>query len=252
MFRKGELVCTELDGKSAFTANMQSTSSLCLSLGDALERVRSPGPRRPPADPSGIITSRLSAIVVAVATDAKLLSDLRLALLQERPPGFRPDQGLEAFRAHRALATEIHRAARLDRYGEESETRSWVRYVTTYFPPGRNGSSDAELLFKKWRTPLLKDGAPGPEVVVTHGQPHTHWTRDSEGRLWIDLESMWDDFDSSVGRFIGHLQSDPDRLAVAAERWRKNTWTVQAFRPISAATVPVSGATGSATPGPDS
>jgi hypothetical protein len=102
-------------------------------------------------------------------TDLSMLGDLREALLRSRPPTLEPGQGHEAFQQHKLLASAVHRAARLDQRGSESETDAWVRYLTEHFPPGRNDAADARLLFGQWRTPLLKDDTPGSGVVITHG-----------------------------------------------------------------------------------
>jgi hypothetical protein len=179
------------------------------------------------------------------------LDDLQKTLLRGRPPALGPDQGAEAFAQHKLLATTVHRATLLDALGSESQTRAWVRYFTEHFPRGRNGSSDAELLWKEWRTHLLKQDSPGPMVPITHGKPHLHWQRDSAGRLCIDLETMWDDYAQSVEHLVGYLQVTPERREVALTRLKESTWAVQFFT-VSNESVPVTGATAmaSATVGP--
>lgn len=163
--------------------------------------------------------------------DEQALDDLRKSLLRARAPALRPGQGDEAFLQHKLLASAVHRASRLDRRNSDSETDAWVRYVTAYFPPGRNDPADARLLFAEWRTRLLKDDAPGSALPVTHGQSAAHWRRDQAGRLCINLEDMWDDFEQSVGHFIRYLRATPDRRAVALKRWRDTGWAVEPFTP---------------------
>jgi hypothetical protein len=201
---------------------------------------------------AGIVAEMADA---APSSDSSMLDDLREALLRGRPPKLGPSEGHEAFQQHKLLAAAVHRAARLDQRASESETDAWVRYVSEHFPPGRNDAADARLLFGQWRTPLLKDDTPGTGLVITHGQPVLHWQRDGDGRLCIDLETMWADFESSVDHLIEYLRSTPDRRAVALKRWQESAWTVQAIQvaSVSAATMPVSGASGmgSATPGPN-
>jgi hypothetical protein len=188
------------------------------------------------------------------SSDSSTLAELREALLRGRPPRLEPGEGNEAFQQHKLLASAVHRAARLDQRASESETDAWVRYVAEQFPPGRNDAADAKRLFAHWRTPLLKDDTPGAGLVITHGQPALHWQRDGDGRLCIDLESMWADFESSVDHLIEYLRTTPDRRIVALKRWRESAWSVQAFQfaSVSNATMPVSGASamGSATVGP--
>ncbi|MDQ4144164.1 MAG: hypothetical protein M3198_10565 [Actinomycetota bacterium] len=105
-----------------------------------------------------------------------------------------------------------------------------MRYLTAYFPPGKNDPADARLLFAEWRTDLLKDDTPGPSIVITHGQSHAHWRRDHAGRLCINLEDMWDDFEQSVGHFVKYLRTTPDRRAVVLKRWRSTSWDIEPFR----------------------
>jgi hypothetical protein len=86
----------------------------------------------------------------------------------------------------------------------------WVRYRTSHFPAPRNGEQDAKVLWTDWRTSLVKDGALGPSVLITHGQPAAHWLRHGHGRLRISLESMRDELLTAVDR-LGFLWTAPDR-----------------------------------------
>jgi hypothetical protein len=178
---------------------------------------------------------------VITAEEERLLAELRAALLRARSPALRPDQGDEAFRQHKLLASAVHRASRLDALGSESETDAWVRYMSDHFPPGRNDPNDARLLFADWRTSLLKDDAPGPRVPVTHGQSHAHWVRDSRGRLCINLEDMWADFERSVHNFVAYLRTTPDRRSVVLGRWRQTTTVVEPFIATATASAAVRG-----------
>jgi hypothetical protein len=159
------------------------------------------------------------------------LGELRADLLRWRPPQLGPSQGEEAFQQHKLLAAAVHRAAKLDERGSESETESWVRYIVEHFPKERNSEADARLLFADWRTSLLKNGTPGPKVPITHGQSHAHWGRDSEGRLCLNLEDVWNDYAASVESFVAQLHSSP-RRKIVLDRWRKQRWTVEPFRAI--------------------
>ena len=165
---------------------------------------------------------------------AEGLQRLQQQALKARPRKLGPHEGDEAFQQHKLLAVEIQKVTLLDkRKGNdpESETSTWARYFERCFPPGRNDPADARILFDDWRTSLIKKGAPGERVVVTHGQGFVHWTRDARDRLCIDLESMWDDFEYSLGEFIEYLRDTPDRRAIVLDRAKKATWMVQQFTP---------------------
>jgi hypothetical protein len=159
------------------------------------------------------------------------LVELRADLLRGRPRPLGPGDGDEAFQQHKLLAAAVHRAAKLDQRGSESETESWVRHIVDHFPEGRNGEADARLLFADWRTSLLKNGTPGPRVPITHGQPHAHRARDTEGRLCLNLEGAWDDYAASVESFMADLHTSP-RRQIVLDRWRKQRWTVEPFSAI--------------------
>jgi hypothetical protein len=53
------------------------------------------------------------------------------------------------------LAASVHRAAALFRKGDDGDT--WRKYVTAFFPEGRNDPEDAQKLWVGWRTSLLKN-----------------------------------------------------------------------------------------------
>jgi hypothetical protein len=141
-----------------------------------------------------------------------------------RPLG--PEDGDEAFECHILLAVRIHRAALLNKRKSDLEGEGWRRYFVDYFPDGRNSQADADFLWDKWRVGLLKDELPH---AITHGQSGAHWHSLPEGGFCVNLESMWDDFAHSVGRFMEALQADEPRRKVVLRRWRERSWTV---RPI--------------------
>ena len=149
------------------------------------------------------------------------LAQLRASLLTDRPSRW-PKRGATAFRLHKLLAAAVHRATKLAGTGDK-EGEAWVAYFVEHFPEGRNGEADARLLWKDWRTALLKTDAPGPSVAVTHGQSHAHWVRE-DGRLVLNLEDMWADFAVSVESLIASLRASPERTEVVINRWRR--WEV--------------------------
>jgi hypothetical protein len=103
--------------------------------------------------------------------------------------------------------------------------RGWMQYFSEHFP---RGDEHAERLWIRWRVAQLKDEYPGHGVAVSHGQPHGHWQMIEPWGLFIDLESMRDDFVKSVDSFIEMLRSDELRRSAALEYWAKHRWSVQA------------------------
>lgn len=146
---------------------------------------------------------------------ASLLHRLRLS----SPLG--PD---EAFDQHLLLAVRVHRAALLNQEGDK-EGEGWTQFVTAYFPPGRNGPDEARLLWKEWRTALVKNEPGG--VSLRHGRPDLHWKLDGHGDPIINLESMADDFEYAVDQFIQALAADEKRAVVVRDRWQKRAWTIR-------------------------
>jgi hypothetical protein len=123
----------------------------------------------------------------------------------------------------------------LDQRGDR-QGAAWVRYVTSYFPRGRNDESSARLLWEDWRTCIVKIPAPGNRVLVTHGQSHVHWKHDKLGRLILNLEDLWADFAYSVDRFVAELRTNVERRAVALSRLRRLTVeTIEVAPTITAA-----------------
>ncbi len=141
------------------------------------------------------------------------------------------EDGDEAFARHILLAIRIHYAAKLNQT-VVGEGNGWTEFVTDYFPVGRNSAADAKLLWTDWRVGLVKEATPRGGIALAHGQPELHWQRDMRGALVIDLESMYDDFEYAVDRFIAALQADPRHAAVVLQRWRDTTWSVQPFELI--------------------
>ena len=118
-------------------------------------------------------------------------------------------------------ATKIHRAALLNQTGS-AQGKGWIQFLSAYFPAGRNGEGDAQLLWDDWRTGLVKDRAPEGGVSITHGHPEQHWKLDGYGALCIDLESMWVDFEYSVNRFVEALEGSKRHAEIVVARYRKD------------------------------
>lgn len=160
------------------------------------------------------------------------LQALRTSLLRRRPKP--TPNGEEAFEDHQILAMVIHRAIKLlpPASRNEGEGAGWIRYLTTYFPPGHNGEEEATLLWTDWRTELLKNESPGPRVTLAHRQPQAHWQRDEPGVLGLDLESLWDDFEHSVDALIESLRNNDALRIHVLDKWRQRTVIVRPFRPV--------------------
>jgi hypothetical protein len=134
------------------------------------------------------------------------------------------EAGDEAFERHILLAVRVHRAAGLNARASDKEGQAWRRYFVDYFPPGRNSDADARFLWENWRTRLLKHESP---IGITHGQESLHWYPLDGAGFCVNLESMWDDFEYSVDRFLEDLAADKQRRGLVVRRWRERSWTVR-------------------------
>jgi hypothetical protein len=176
-------------------------------------------------------------VTTTTPAEEQALADLRQSLLGSRPRPLAPEEGEEAFKEHKNLASEILRAALLDKQDAETERAAWVRYIRNYFPVRRRTRRDAELLWKEWRCALIKKDAPRGDVTVSHGKQGSpiHWKRGTNGRLNINLEDMWRDFERSVDKFIAYLDGNDGRRAVVLGRLPGHLRSIEFFRaPASA------------------
>jgi hypothetical protein len=155
------------------------------------------------------------------------LKAIRQSLLRRLRVPVGPEDGEEAFERHILLAVRFHKAAGLNQT-IGGEGRGWCQYFDEHFPKGALwNSGDAQILWEDWRVGLLKWETPKSRIAVTHGQPEAHWYREPRGTLCINLESMWDNFESSVASFLGLLQQDDARRAEAVTRWKARSWIVR-------------------------
>jgi len=152
------------------------------------------------------------------------LTELEAALTQGLQVDLAPEDGILAFERHQLLAIRFHRVSRLSGPTKLGEGARWRLFFSEYFP---RGDEHAQPLWTQWRVPLLKDDAPGEGVVISHGQPDPHWQMvlPQPRRLFINLESMWSDYEASVARFIDACQSSASHRDRALKRWRR--WNVQ-------------------------
>jgi hypothetical protein len=97
------------------------------------------------------------------------------------------------------------------------ERAGWRAYFSEHFP---RGDEHALRLCEYWRISLLKDEHAGSGVVIAHGEAHAHWKLVDPGqRLFVNLESMWNDFETSVDRFMEMLDREPERKRATLEWW---------------------------------
>jgi hypothetical protein len=150
------------------------------------------------------------------------LEELREELLHELRRELTPQQGFEALECHQLLTVRFHRVSRINAPAA-GERKGWHQFFHEHFPRGKE---HAELLWVRWRNALLKDAYPGPGVAISHGQAHGHWQLTGAG-LFINLESMWDDYEQSIDSMISMLDADDARRAKSLEWWRGRRWTVQ-------------------------
>jgi hypothetical protein len=165
----------------------------------------------------------LTSVGEITRKDEQALGELRDSLLRRRCPEVQ--SGEEAFDLHMLLAIALHRVSRLYKADDEGDRKGWIRYVTEFFPEGHNDRRDAQDLWERWRCTLVKDEQ--PVIPISHGQSHGHFRRDVYGRLYLNLEDLWADYEHSVEEFIEHLRVDEEARAVALERWRKREQRVE-------------------------
>lgn len=171
------------------------------------------------------------------------LENLRETLLRGLRVELGPDQGFEAFERHLLLASRFHHAAKLNA-PEQGERAAWRQYFGEHFP---RGEEHALLLWESWRNTLLKEETPGSGVLISHGQPHGHWRVFDPGGLYVNLESMWDDFEESVDSMVALLAADPERRSRSIEWWASRQWSVQLFTLLPALMTTSASAASSAT-----
>lgn len=162
--------------------------------------------------------------------EEQALGEMRASLIDGPRPVLEPGQGHEAFLEHVLLSIRVHRAALLNKHKEDGDGVAWTRYFESYFASSQ-AKANAKLLWDDWRTKLVKEDTPGPGIAITHGQPDVHWKTDPQHRLWLNLESMWADFEASLDRFVESLRSNPRRCRVILKRWRARTWVIVQFAP---------------------
>jgi hypothetical protein len=165
--------------------------------------------------------------------DGQALAALRSQLIERLPPSAE-FPGIEK---HRLLARSFHRLARLpQRDPDARQGRAWAIFFAEYVPHlGPHGP----LLWKDWRTPLLKDDAPGPHVIIGQREPDAHCATFDGDKLFVDLESAITDFITALDALLARCENDDDLRATVLHNWRATQWTVQAFTGYTASATPV-------------
>lgn len=164
--------------------------------------------------------------------DCYALAALRDQLIERLPPA----ADFPGIEKHRLLARSFHRLARLpQRHPDDKQGRAWASFFADYVPRLR---AHGPVLWTDWRTPLLKDDAPGPGVIVGHGEPDAHCATFGD-RLFVDLESAITDFIAALDALLARCANDDGLRAIVLRNWRSTQWTVQAFTGYSASATPV-------------
>ena len=164
------------------------------------------------------------------ADHAAALDAIAVSLLGSPRPALGPEDGDEAFTQHLLLTIRIHRAALLNKSKTDRDGEAWGRFFREHFVPPVD-EDVSRLLWREWRTKLVKEDTPGRGVAITHGIPQIHWKQDARHGLCIDLESMWSDFETAVDHFLSSLRADSKRRRVVIERWKQREWRVVSFVP---------------------
>jgi hypothetical protein len=144
------------------------------------------------------------------------LDELREELLLGLRRNLTPEQGFEAFQQHQLLTIRFHRASRINAPAA-GERNGWRQFFNEHFP---RGDEHALLLWERWRNALVKDEYPGPGVAISHGQPFGHWRVVNPGGIFIDLESMWEDYEQSIDSMITLLRGNDARRSKSLNWWR--------------------------------
>ena len=79
----------------------------------------------------------------------------------------------------------------------------------------------------------VKDETPGAGVAIAQGQPDAHWQpAGPERKLFLNIESLWDDYEAAVDHFIDACGKDEALRTRALTRWPKRQWTVQLLQVV--------------------
>src|SRR6266700_4582377 len=150
------------------------------------------------------------------------LIDLQSELLRGFQPKYLPDLGPDpsygAFPTHQLLSIRFVRASLTNAVGRKLGLEAaWRTFFAEHFP---RGDEHAERLWKYWRCTLVKDEYPGSGVVISHGQPEPHWTISQPGdRLYVNFESMCQDYYEAVESLISALKNDRPRRDATIIWW---------------------------------
>jgi hypothetical protein len=159
------------------------------------------------------------------ANDLPKLPDVRAALARGLREKLLRGDGVRAFELHQLLAIRFTRLSRLNapsKIGADSER--WALLLREHSP---RGDEHGHLLWTQWRSGLLKNDAPGPDVAVAHLEPKAHRTFVNPGnKLLLNLESLWDEYEGMVDSLIAACGADATLRERVLSRWAAHDWSV--------------------------
>ena len=155
-------------------------------------------------------------------TDSKALGEIRRELVDRLPP-----DGLSGLDGHILVAVRFHRLVRLvQRKPDERQGAAWEAFFAEYVP---HFAGNGRRLWEDWRTKLLKDDAPGQSVVISEQTPEPHGHTLASGELFIDLESIADDYTAAVDSVMLACVGDDELRATVIRNWEATRWTVRHY-----------------------
>ena len=109
---------------------------------------------------------------------------------------------------------------------KDGDGATWERFFAAYVP---RLASHGHRLWDCWRTSLLKDGTPGEGVVISQQTPDPHGRLLDDGNLFVNLESLIDDYIAAVDSLLHACESDDALRATVLRNWDATQFEVRWF-----------------------
>jgi hypothetical protein len=153
------------------------------------------------------------------------LPDVHAALKQRLRETLRCEDGVRAFELHQLLAIRFTRLSRLSAPSKvKGDGERWRLLLSEHSP---RGEEHEHLLWTQWRSGLLKNDAPGPDIAVAHLEPEAHRTFVSPGnKLLLNLESLWDEYEGTVVSLVAACATNEILCERVLTRWAEHDWSV--------------------------
>lgn len=149
----------------------------------------------------------------------QLLAKIRGQLVDRLQP-----EGLLGLDGHILVALRFHRLVRLTKVRKkEGDGAAWEAFFAAHVP---NLAAHGRTLWADWRTKLIKDDTPGTLVAIGEGDPRSHGNV-YEGKVFVNLESVADDYIAAVDSVMAACGKDEDLARTLVTKWRATQWTVQ-------------------------